>query len=411
MWSTIQKKFSVVFLITAAILMLFVTSCDSLIGGTEEDTDDDNGNGTVQDDSFEPNNTRSDAAPIDLATNISATISFDGDEDWFIFDTANSGEWDWVRFSATNVSSDLNIQMVGYDESGNQVFDTDADTAGADLMYEMPTAGGTYYVKMLSAWSGDTGSYTLRVENVNGNDEYAGNDTRDTAYDLGTLPVSGIEGVIVSSEEPDWYKITTENDVIWDYVQFKLEDVSSELTVKLVVLNSSYNEVINTYASTAGADLTNLLATPGGVYYVKVESNWSGDDGEYTLSIQNQDANDSHEPNDTEDSAKELTLPASDINGTVIWTPGDDDWFTFTSGSSDPITFSVSDVGTNLAAQIEIKEDGGASWTYSGDTGNTITTDTGDSSNLTPAAGETYFVRIGGRWNNDYGDYTLSISQ
>lgn len=394
----------------AAMLVPLVASCEMLSGlfGTPDGTGDE----PIVADEFEVNDDRGSATQIQPATDVSATIAPADDVDWFVFDTANTQEWDWVEFDVTGVSADMEVWIGVYNESGEEILSGNPGTAGADLTETISTPGGTYYVQVASNFSGDIGRYTLNVHNLGVNDQYAPNDSRDAAYDLGTLPVSEVDGMIVSSEEDDWYRITTSNPGIWDYVQFDITNVQDTMEVWMAVYNDAGEEVFRANPGTAGADLSQILVTNGGAYYVWIGSNFGGDYGSYTLAAFNQDANDAYEPNDTKADAADLgELDATNVLGTVIWSPVDEDWYSFTARNDNTITISLTGVGSELEPFLRLEDSVGNSYEYIGTAGSDVTITTDDMTSITPADGETYYLKVVGNFDQDHGDYTLSVAQ
>ncbi len=401
---TFDRKLLLILTLPIFLIFLSLHSCEEI----DEDSD------PFKADDYEVNESRSESSDINLATNINATIFPEGDVDWYRFQTDNSGEWDRVQLEVKNVSEDLEIRMTVYDGDGVELFGINAGSVGADLTTTMDTEGGTYYVKIVSRWDGKIGAYKLNVKNLDFNDEYAPNDTRSDAYNLETLPVSNVEGILVSDEEVDWFKFTTENDGIWDYVQFDITDVADDLEVRMTVYNVDGNEIFAVNSGTKGANLRHTLATQGGTYYVKISSRWSDvGDGYYTLDIANLHANDDFEPNDTRNTSYDLgSLPVSNIQGTVIWTDGDEDWYMFESQNDNPFIVKITDVGDELQVNLRVEDGPGNSHTInSGSSGADVQLSTDDMTYITPEGGGIYYVRVQGRYGSHRGDYTLSIEQ
>lgn len=400
-------------LVVVATLLLVFASCDMLMEETGDGSGggDDGGSQALETDDFESNNSRTEAVQIERETDVYATVAPVDDVDWYMVHSANSNVWDWVSFDVKNVDETIEIEMAVYDQDGNEVFTANPGTAGANLSETMSTLGGSFYVRIASTFSGDTGAYTLNVRNLDMNDQYAPNDTRPNAHDLGTLPVSGIDGMIVSSSEEDWFQFTTSNDGVWDYVQLEATNVADTMEIFMAVYNADGNEVFTAHPGTAGANLSHMLVTSGGTYTVKLTSNFGGDWGNYTLAVQNQDANDSYEPNDERSSAHALGALPFTILGTVIWSPPDEDWYSFTAVSGNTMTVEVSGVGQDLEPVMRLEDQAGNSYTYTGSTGAGFTVTTDDMSTISPVDGETYYIRMIGNFSGDHGDYTLAVSQ
>jgi len=407
------KKLVITYGLPVLLIIFSLTSCDKMDEAEDEVK-------PFQEDEYESNETRNESAKINLSTDVVATIFPEDDADFYEFQTENTDEWDRIEFDVSNVSEDLQIQLILYDKDGEKVFEDHSDTSGADLTSTFETKGGTYFVEVKDRWGGDIGKYTLNVANLDYNDEYAPNDSRDEAHDLGTLPAQEVKGVIVSGDEKDWFKFTTENNRIWDYVQFDVTNVAEDLQVNLTVFNSDGEEVFSENTSTKGANLTEVkLPTSGGTYYVEVKDRWEENSvsGNYTLDIANLDANDEYEFNDTRDDAYDLgTTPISNIQGKIIFTEGDDDWYMFTSASNEPFTLSFTDLDEDLEVYFEIEDGSGNDYSTSNNPGADLNVSSDDMRNIEAEDGGNYYLKVRGHWSGgifggDRGDYTLSIDQ
>lgn len=384
-----------------------ITSCE-----TDDDNDIDS---PYQADKYEPNDSQSEAASINLETNINATIYPVDDEDYFVFTTTNTDKWDRVEVSLTGVSEDLRASLRVYDSEGVEVFTRHAPNSGANITETFNTEGGTYYVRVSAYISSHIGQYTLNVKNLDHNDEYAPNDELSEAYDLGILPASDINGIIASNTEEDWFKFTTENDGVWDYVKFDLTDVCSSFRARMRIYNENGKEIGSVTAETNGQSLGYTLATNGGTYYVRI-FRYTGtvESGEYTLNIANLDANDDYAPNDTRETAYNLgTLPQIGLEGKIIL-GGEEDWYEFTTINDNPIVVNLTSVGENLRASIRLTDGTTASNFTTGSSGSDII-DYQFSGIGSPSQaieeGKTYYFRVSGYLNSNRGEYTLSIEQ
>ncbi len=392
-----------------SLVCLIFMACDELL-----DDEDDNLL-PFQQDQYEPNDSQGEAAQIELATDIVATIFPKGDVDYYRVTPVNTGVWNRVEFSLSNVSEDLRVSMGIYDENGERLSSSYASNTGAGLELNIETLGGNYFVKVESFHTGGVGAYTLNVKNLDNNDVYAPNDNREQAYDLGILPSEGINGIIAAQEEEDWFKIQTENDGFWDYIEFELTDVSSDLRAQMFIYNDAGTRLTAPYAANGGQSLKYTLATPGGIYYIGIKR-FTGtlDAGEYTLNVRNLHANDQYAPNDSRDAAYDLgLLPLNDLQGKIIL-GGEQDWYKFTTINDNPVVINVTNVGSNLRPQIQL-HDGTVSSTFtSGGTGSNIMdySFAGVGSPSQPIVeGKTYYFRVSGFTNSSRGEYNLSIVQ
>lgn len=398
------------------VLVLAVTvSCEGLF---------DVGNGI----GGEQNTSRETALEIDLDEAVPGRFSQGDEEFWYVFDTANQDEWDVVRFAVTNIDSGLRVRVRVTDPDGNVVFtypDLWQLDAGANVVRDLATTGGQYYVRLTSQHS-QTGSYALRVTNLDANDDYAGNDSISDAHDLGMLPAENLEGVIVGAAEGegaewDYFRFTTKNDGNWDQVRFFVNNQGDSMRARMRLYREDGSEVFMHPAehqgvADRGANIGYTLATRGGTFTLALWGSYSTY-GPYALTIENLDLVDPYEPNDTQDQAFDLdtlgTLPFVVEDGYIVvgTADGDADWFKFTLPADGHFTVSVTDPDETLQVGLRIRDESGNQYSGSGQTGMPYSLDTSDTGVFgTPAAGETYYVRVHGfQRTGSYGGYTLTI--
>lgn len=403
-------------MVVSIAVLLVTTSCEGLLDAIGD------GDGVGTD-----NTTRDTAAELDLDDDVRATLSSGDDEHWYVFDTANEDAYDVIRVAVTNAGSGLRVRIRVVDVDGNTVF-THPDLAGdpgANQRHDFSTPGGRYYVRIDSHWS-TTGAYTLNVKNLDVNDQYAGNDSRERAHDLGVLPATDLElmlvgaGTRVGGVEADWFKFTTANSGLWDRVLFQLTDVGTGLRPRMTLYEQDGSTVVFTHPSLApdpGSSLTANLGTPGGTYYLRIDDHWTTY-GPYTLSIENLDLIDDYEPNDTRAEAHDLgELPLAGPIDAIIAAGGssrDADWFSFTlpPDNGDPFTVSVTNPAATLRVTLRVEDEPGNAhgWTAAGK-GVDTSRDTSEMTHISPVAGDRYYVRVIGDGSGDWGEYTLTIEQ
>ncbi len=360
-------------------------------------------------DIYEPNETRTAAYTLGSlpVSSINGRLLSGSEQDWYKFTTENDGVWDWVKFDITNVSNSLTAQLSVFNSQGTEVFSSNAATNGADLSHSMATTGGTFYAKINSYFANDTGSYSLSIHNLDTNDTYEPNESRDSARNLGTLPVSSVNGRILSGSEQDWYEFTTENKGIWDWVEFDITRVSSGLSAELAVYDSTKSEIFKTNSANEGASFSHRMTSPGGTYYVKINSYFSEDHGSYTLGIRNLDTNDVYEYNDIQDSAHTITSVPSNTMACAIVGGNDEDWFSCPINAGETLQFSVSNSSQDLAVQIEFFDAQGESLGSSnGDKG----ADLAPTFTNSGSDNGTVYFKIASYYSNGYGDYELSVT-
>jgi hypothetical protein len=314
-------------------------------------------------DEFAPNHTIGTACPIELDKSYNGVIVSIEEDDWFkITPSHDSDTYDEVQISVTDVSANLKIHLELCNAEGVSVANHGASTGGQALTYTFATPGVDYYVRF-SGWDGftdhrTTGSYSFTVSNMNANDEFAPNHTIGTAYPI-ELDKS-YNGVIVSREEDDWFKITPSHGIdTYDKVQISVTDVSTDLKIHLELCNADGVSVANHGASTGGQALTYTFATPGVDYYVRF-SGWDGftdhrTTGSYSFTVSNMNANDEFAPNHTIGTAKPLEFGGS-YNGVIV-SKYEDDYYKFTNPTPDALnsyTFNFTNISEDLKVRIRL---------------------------------------------------------
>lgn len=136
--------------------------------------------------------------------------------------------------------------------------------------------------KEVASFSG-YGNYRLTIENAKLNDQYEPNETIETAADLGSLPVTNINGRITNHAEEDWYTFDNQDSTS---LVIQVTGLSMDFSAEVTVYNEYQVEKGYSYSANKGASilLSGVLAI--GRYYLVISS-WSGTGG-YSLSITRQ---------------------------------------------------------------------------------------------------------------------------
>lgn len=418
-----MKAIRRMFLLTGAGLVMlgWLTGCDGFVspgGDSPEETAS----------TAAENSTRESALELEPGSTVSGELTSESTELWYVFTTSNADAWDVIRTSVTNVASTLRPKIVIRDEAGNVIVNYPEYSpldAGANVVRDFSTAGGRYFLTVSSHWS-SRGTFSLTVANQGANDAFAGNDTRETAHDLGVLPSGNLQGVLVGAPdrdgniEEDWFKFTTENDGLWDQVRFEISEVGSGFRPHLKLVNENGDELFSVPQYTPfdpGAGFSHNLGTQGGTYYLRVSNHYSTY-GTYSLRIENRAMIDAYEPNETRATAHDLgEIPlAGSISATIAIgsSNGDTDWFRFTlpQNNSDDFTVSVTNPADDLRVALRIEDEPGNGYYGSASAkGVAYSLNTADTSSISPVGGNTYYVRVRGHASNDFGDYELMITQ
>jgi hypothetical protein len=187
-------------------------------------------------------------------------------------------------------------------------------------------------------------------------DDLEPNDSRSeaTKIKLGTTyPAS------LSKKDVDFFKFTTANSGVWDIVEIKIENKGG-----FIVGIKIYSEQGVLGLSSHGdrdIDFTMNMYTSGGTFYISVFSMNDNETGDYTLTINNLDANDDNEPDDTFEDARVVdTYPTGLLSGNVLWNADNDypdgDWefFYVKVNSNKRLTFSLDPEKDDFEMQFQV---------------------------------------------------------
>ncbi len=368
---------------------------------------DDNDPLGTNSDAYENNNTRNDATVLTMGKQIDAYVD-EKDVDWFQFTPSNVDKYDVTLIEATNPTEELRIALDIYDDQGNSLGGSSGDW-GANVTINFSNNGGTYYVKITSLYGNSKGKYSLKISDTNSNDAYEPNETRASAYDLGTLPQTNINGNIVAPTEQDWYKFTTENSGIWDVVELKVDNSNSDFRVDLEI----YDEQGNSLGGSSGdwgSDVLVNLFTKGGIYYVKISSLYEQKTSSYVLSIKNKNLNDSNESDDDFAHAQSIENFPSSKQGVIVSSGTDNydyDFFKVKLPFGKKISWSIDPTADNTKLHFDVYDQNESSLgNQNGNEGQTIS---GNVNNT--GSGDTYFyIKLGG-FTGDNGNYSISFEE
>ncbi len=286
-----MKRFRFVSLIMFAVAVALVgmmTSCEGVLGISDDDY-------------FVAGTSRQNAAEIELDDGYSVSLRNTGDENWFRITTDNDGIWDRVEVDVNNVDGIMATLRVE-DSDGVRVRSGHAPNVGARLVRTYNTRGGTYYIRVTDYHESRTGTYTLRVRNLDINKTPGEpNDTRETAYDLGTLPVASFDGTIVHMSydyygdgyggDFDWYRFETRSA---EDATMSFTGVENTLRIGTELYSESFDflgrEAYFDLGQSVNIGITDIPAA-GTVYYLKVygsrqsSTHTAPSYGDYTLAI------------------------------------------------------------------------------------------------------------------------------
>ena len=319
------------------------------------------------------NDTRSGAFEIEMDTRYESKLRRKSDREWFKFTTTHGSEtFDLIEVEVEALDSRLVPRLDIYDTDGRGVGAANASEVGGSVSYAFATRGDTFFV-VFSGWDlskdeehGSSGAYAFTVRNLDANDAYAGNHSRDDAYEMEL----GAEhpGSLVSPLEADYFFFTTDHDEdTWDVVEVSLLVEQETLLARLVITDVAGNPVHISVSEGMGADLSHAFVTTGGTFHVRV-SGWDpernrdhGSTGDYTLVARNMFENDEFAPNHSITDAAEVELDVW-YEGAIV-AEEEADYYRFTTAHTayeyDTVVFEVQAHDPGLMVYIELYDQHG----------------------------------------------------
>jgi hypothetical protein len=323
----------------------------------------------VPPDRFEPDDGRSTAADLGLVqgqrVESNLSINAAGNDDWYRFQTAAAGvSGSAVRIDFQNGLGNLDLEL--YDGVGN-FLGRSAGTGNAEQISLTGRAAGVYFVRVFGAGGAVNPSYALTI-NAPGApaDRFEPDDTQATAADLHAIQGQQVQAnlTIPTPDDVDWFRFqtvatgTAGNSVRIDYQR-------SQGDLNLEVYDAS-GDLVGESIGVGDSDQVSLDGRPGGTYYARVyDADGTPDPGSYSLTVAAPTAgSDRFEPDETFATARDLgqVLGLHSESGLTISSPGDNDWYRFTTaavgGPSDAVRIDYASALGGLG--LELYSSGGA---------------------------------------------------
>jgi len=149
-------------------------------------------------DEYEPNNSLTESIELTLETQINASIS-KGDHDFYSFTVDNQEIIENALIELGNFSGNLQLVCSIYDDLGN-IRVTYEGGEGTGYAIKWPTTGGTYYLEIYDKSGDEEGDYTIKVTDLNDNDDNEPNDTFSQSKVISSIPAT-ITGTIVADAD------------------------------------------------------------------------------------------------------------------------------------------------------------------------------------------------------------------
>ena len=157
--------------------------------------------------------------------------------------------------------------------------------------------------------------FTVSCEQGNNIDEnqYEPNDSEEEATEIGIY--DSITGYI-GENDVDFFEFNTRRNYI-DFTRVNVYNLESTNELETRVFDQYMNE-LSKLIGQPGDNMQIKFANAGGSYFIKVKS-FNDQEGEYALSIDELDANDNHEPDNTLAEGQVIDFfPVNDQIGTIL---------------------------------------------------------------------------------------------
>ena len=270
-------------------------------------------------------NSRSTATRVALPSTTAGAIDPGDDIDYFRFEVSTRGTL------VIESSGDLDTVGTLIDASGSRVEQDDDGAGYPNFRIERTLDEGTYYLRVHS-YQAATGSYTLHLRGVTGDDgdgnpgDGGGDDhgnTRSSAT-LVSLP-STTPGIIDPGEDEDYFRfeVSGSGTVVMES--------SGDLDVVGALFDAGGDRIALDDDEGAGFNFRMERTLDAGTYYIRVHSYWA-ESGAYTLHLRTGGGDDSSgagsdDHGNTRSTATRIALPSTTV-GTID--PGNDtDHFRF----------------------------------------------------------------------------------
>ena len=247
-------------------------------------------------DDYEPNDSRSSAVTVTLGESYKASIAKD-DRDWFLFTVENEGIIDITSIVIAEVTANLDIGLALYSGTGSPIGAIHSDP-GMDLGINLATRGGSYYLEIYSHSGENQGHYTLKIENLEVNDDYEPDDNFAQARAVETFPSGAITGNIIweaSDNEPsgDWefFKVLARAG---KKVSFQVGPAAHDINLQYELFGNDQLSIQAPVIGAAGEALSDSFSNPGITdlyFFIKLGGKPNNEmNGNYTISFQESEA-------------------------------------------------------------------------------------------------------------------------
>ncbi len=371
----------------------------------------------VEQDSYEPNNSLSQAATITMATSVEASISDSVDEDYFVITGTAISKVDIFKIELTNQST-ASFQLTIYNKDKAKIAEVPYGGNSENLSYEFQTNESEFYVKIIAtSVTSYPAEYQIKGAFENVADEFEGNDLISTAA---LFPLDTEKECNLLKDDQDFYKVRDlSSEDVWDAYQVKFVNKSTSLNPSISFYDES-KALLSTpqiLSAGAGLDTTKTFYMKSGANngrYIKIYSDSSFSDlfAQYALTVKKLNVNEASEPNDSYTTSATPTVNSTNttITGTVVLgTLSDDpdyDYIKVVVAAGETLTYKVE--GTYIMYDAYTSFDSGATPTAYITDASSSSYSTRSISNTSPVLSMYFYLRLKG--TKDLSKYTITAS-
>jgi hypothetical protein len=237
-----------------------------------------------------------------------------GDRDWFLIRPETT------ILAVLETSGSMDTEMELYEEGRNKLAEDDDGGSGENSKIMYLLEGGKSYIAMIKGYGSETGSYQFSVMEAELPDHtMEPNNTRNTAF---RIEVGRDINAYLVPDDEDWYSFTLNS------AANVLVNARGESSIRLSIYDASGRELAGNTDPGGRNTARVLVSLERGTYYILVRGQNRNAPGRYTLSARIRDQGDSYEPDDTPESAKEITL--GETQRRTFIDGDDEDWVFFT---------------------------------------------------------------------------------
>ncbi|MBP1965761.1 S8 family peptidase [Paenibacillus aceris] len=272
-------------------------------------------------DRYEPNDSKSQAAKLPIHTSVKAALSSARDEDWYAIDATYDGYIEvWLQ---NTDSSGIRVRF----DSG-ETFVSNNTTDGTQPFRVQVTKGRTYLQLQSVDRSRKTGlSYSLRTDFVIYTDPFENNDKQYQAFALPERSQT-IRGTFHKKGDVDWFVLPLEHS---GTIRLKLSVDTGRIDPMILFQKEGEKAITIDQGGDGGIEISSQMDVFPGQYYIRISNVKDYTEpitGEYTLEIEYSPK--LIDPNEPNDKSYQATFAAMNSVYEGLFNNNEDvDWFEF----------------------------------------------------------------------------------